>query len=327
MQPLKPAWLAAGCLSLSLVLFYREAFFAPHFHPLPDILLAVLAGVGLLLVNRQPSSVQGLRPAPILLATLGAAVGHVGLHSLGLAPAVAGSLAGVLAGLLAHPRVGRPLEWAAAAYCGIFAGTASTEVLDGSAWILLAGFLTGVFWSVTAPVWGGLGGKMGLTGLMGNSLALAAFDSVNGYSAPLLGFQVTGGTIRYLIPTAVLAALNTRVLAARPGWNPVLASAAPSLLFTGALSLFQVPGEGPLSAAWFGGSFVGMTAPSRLPSLPWVALAAALYGAALLHLQRPLIGHGGLLGTTALISVLATLALHQLAQRLWPSPVPHSATR
>lgn len=326
-QPLNPAWLAAGLLTLSVGLFYQEAFFAPHFHPLPDILLAALAGLGLLLVNRQPGSVQGLRAAPLILGTLGAAVGHLAVHVLGLTPAVAGSLAGILAGLLAHPRVGHPLDWAAAAYGGVFAGTGSTDVLDGSAWILLAGFLSGAVWCMTAGVWAGLGGKMGFTGLIGNSLALVVFDFVNGYTPPLLRFQVTGWTVDFLIPTAVMAALTTRLLAARPGWNPVLASAAPSLLFTGTLSLLQVPGEGPLSAAWFGGSFVGMTAPNRLPSLPWVALAATFYGAALLHLQRPLIGHGGLLGTTALISVLAALALHQLAQRLWPSPVPHSATR
>lgn len=327
MQPLNPAWLAAGFLTLSLGLFYQEAFFAPHFHPLPDILLALLAGLGLLLVNRQPGSVQGLRPASILLATLGAVVGHVALHALGVMPAVAASIAGVVAGLIAHPRLGHRLEWAGAAYVGAFAGTGSTEVLDGSAWILLAGVLSGVVWSTIAGIWPGLGGRMGLACLIGNSLALMIFDLVNGYSPPLLGFQVMGWTIGFLIPTAVLGALVTRLLAARPGWNPVLASAAPALLFTGTLSLLDAPGEGPLSSAWFGGSFVGMTAPSRLGSLSWVGLAAALYGASLLHLQRPLIGHGGLLGTTALISVLATFALHQLAHRLWPSPVPHSATR
>jgi hypothetical protein len=194
----------------------------------------------------------------------------------------------------------------------VFAGTGSTEVLDGGAWILLAGIMTGVVWSIITQLWAGLGGKMGFACLIGNSLALMVFDFVNEYSPPLLGFQVMGWTKSFLIQTAVLAALVTRLLAARPGWNPVLASAAPALLFTGTLSLLQAPGEGPLSSAWFGGSFVGMTAPSRLGSLSWVALAATLYGASLLHLQRPLIGHGGLLGTTALISVLAALGLHQL---------------
>ncbi|MFM1769555.1 MAG: hypothetical protein RJA22_2084 [Verrucomicrobiota bacterium] len=309
---MNPAWPAAGFLSLSLGLFYQEAFFAPHFHPLPDILLALLAGLGLLLVNRQPGSVQGIRPAVVLFAILGAVAGHVALHTLDVMPAVAGSVAGVLAGLLAHPRVGRPLEWAGAAYVGAFAGTGSTEVLDGGAWILLAGFMSGVVWSVITQLWAGLGGKMGFACLIGNTLTLMLFDFVSGYSPPLLGFQVMGWTKGFLIPTAVLAALVTRLLAVRPGWNPVLASAAPALLFTGTLSLLQAPGEGPLSSAWFGGSFVGMTAATRLGSLSWVALAATLYGAALLHLQRPLIGHGGLLGTTALISVLATLALHHL---------------
>lgn len=316
MQPLNPAWLAVGFLALCLGRFFQESFFAGHFHPLPDTLLALATAAGVVLVSRQPGSVQGIRPAPVLLATLGAAAAHAAMHYLQWPAAVAGSLTGILAGLLAHPRVGRPLEWAGAAYCGIFAGTAAVSVLDGKPWILLAGFLSGILWSVTASMWGGLGGKMGFTGLIANSLTLLAYDFVTGCEPPLLGFQVTGWVSTLLIPAAVLSALLTRMLAGRPGWNPVLASAVPSLLFTGALSLLHVPGEGPLSAAWFGGSFVGMTAPARLDRLPWVALAGALYGSALLHLQAPLIGHGGLLGTTALISVLATLALRHLTHSL-----------
>lgn len=99
---------------------------------------------------------------------------------------------------------------------------------------------------------------------------------------------------------------------ARAGWSIVAASALPTALFS-LLTLPAGPGLAPsLAAAWFAGSFVGMTPPARIASLGRIATVGAVLGILLLGLQTTLVGWGGVLGASACACVLACISLERL---------------
>ena len=265
------------------------------------------------------SVARWIEPRTVLVALLGTLlVGLIG-RRLGLSSVFAAAVVGVIAGLL--PRVTSRVKNADTAplYVGAFAGMTSPVVLMGPEWLILSGVITGCLWSVVREAWVGVGGKMGTVAFAGVALTAGI--------ATLLGHG--GGMVplpRYLpaqevaiVAASVGAAALTHWLAFRRGWGVVLASALPTaavvIVFVGVSQAVTLPGDA-LIAAWFGGSFVGMTATTRTSGGWWMLPAMGLvFGVLLILFQVNLSGLGGDLGATAAAAVIAVIGMGCVARR------------
>ncbi|MFO7628324.1 MAG: hypothetical protein R6W06_02175 [Prochlorococcaceae cyanobacterium] len=305
-----------------LLVFYCNGFVlgAPAALLLMWALLGLLVLVGFLRhAGHGPAGrVQWSAVALAALAALGVlALSRGAAASVVLATALVGAVGGAL------EAAGRSSQrWqgvAAPVYCGAFAGMTSELVLGHPAWVLLAGGLAGLVLSVLSESWNGIGGKLGTTaflavlGVMGLAMAAGALGS----GASLHAFTpVERGLLLIL---SLLSPLLTHALSYRCGLGVVLGSALPSLLVAILLAVLPAalkPASVPLSAAWLGASFVGMTAPERiaphpLPLLLAMGLLFALLDAAF---EPRLSGIGGDLGATAAVSVFAVLGARTLVQ-------------
>lgn len=285
---------------------------------------SVLLVVGIFLVIGLATVSDGALPRGIHLPTVATVLGGAllvgwGGRSLGLSAVFSAALLGTIAGLL--PRLVRRISEADVipVYVGAMAGMTSPVVLLGPAWLILAGLLTGCLWCIVREAWIGVGGKIGTIAFAG--VALTALVSVFfGYAgatpplpqyAPLQEFGV--------IAVAIVGAVVTQWLAHGRRWGVLLASAAPTALVI-AVSLgvsrgITLPSDA-LAAAWFGASFVGMTAPARLRGQRWMLLAAAaVFGVLLVLFEAHLSGLGGDLGATAAAAVISVLGLRWVIDR------------
>ncbi|MFZ9059689.1 MAG: hypothetical protein ACO218_00525 [Steroidobacteraceae bacterium] len=302
-----PLLLSAGLAAMFMDAYFawslRLAFYVP-------ILILCLGGAWAL---RHESRAWQRPPLPALGAALsGAAAGHLLVGGAGMHAALAGSLAGSVASAL--PFLGLPTAAALLApfYVGVFAGTSAEAILHGAPWAWLAGLLAGLIWAMTPQTWSGIGGKMGLTGFLGAAAAVFLSSTLAGNHPAALPAQAVDLGHELAIPLCGLSAVITRLLATRAGWSIVAASALPTALFS-LLTLPMGPGLAPsLAAAWFAGSFVGMTHPSRIASLGGIATVGAVLGILLLGLQTTLVGWGGVLGASACACVLGYISLEQL---------------
>jgi len=103
-----------------------------------------------------------------------------------------------------------------------------------------------------------------------------------------------------------------------------MASAAPTAVF--ALLLLALDGRTlvgdmmpfaytPLCVAWFGGSFIGMTAPGRVGGRLWpLLIAATLFGVLQIAFKPTIAGYGGDFGASAAVAVLVLLGVIELAR-------------
>jgi hypothetical protein len=300
-----------------LLLFYLDGFVLGE--PVPLLLAYALLGLPVLagfLHHGDHGPSGSPHPRPVLLAAAGA-VAVLALSRTHLSSAVlAAALVGSGGGLLEHLSRGRgPMrDGAAPLYCGAFAGMTSELVLRHPGWVLLAGVLAGLLLTLLGNSWQGIGGKLGSIAFLSvaaTSTLAAAFGDL-GAGAPLdrLSHLEQG----LLIGIALLSPLVTHALSYRWGFGAVLGSALPSLAVGLLVPL-------PLAAVWLGASFVGMTAPDRLPGHPQLSLLAMglLFGLFGLGFEPHLAGIGGDLGATAAVSVFAVLGGHSLLSG-WPGP-------
>ena len=307
-----------------LLLFYLDGFVlgAPAALVLVWALLGLVVLVGFLRhAGHGPAGrIQGATVALAALAALGVlALSREASISVVVATALVGAVGG---GLEAAGRSTQRWQGVAApVYCGAFAGMTSELVLGHPAWVLLAGGLAGLVLSVLSESWNGIGGKLGTTAFLGGlgAVGLAMAAGAMGSGATLHAF--TASERGWMVILSLLAPLVTHAFSYRWGLGVVLGSALPSLLV--ALLLGSLPAAlklapVPLSAAWLGASFVGMTAPERIaprpvPLLLAMGLVFALLDAAF---EPRLAGIGGDLGATAAVSVFAVLG----ARALLPEP-------
>jgi O-antigen/teichoic acid export membrane protein len=105
-----------------------------------------------------------------------------------------------------------------------------------------------------------------------------------------------------LLCVSVCGALGTFFLAQHRFFNPVRASSFLTLVFI-ALAYALTSHVELWSAAFFGGSFVGMSAPHRL-SVLMLTIATAVFVAFFVWLLPLLEGVGGALGLSAFLSVV-----------------------
>jgi len=303
-------------LAVVLSAFFADAYFFDGWLVVVDAVVLGFALLGMLALWNEPVTLKPVVLSSVLPAIAGAALGHALMTLAGLHPALAGSLAGTACAAL--PVLGLRLAWVAPFYVGVFAGTSAAVILHGPLWVLLAGAMAGVLWSTLAEAWAGIGGKMGLTGFMSATTMVLLSEEVIGNHPPTLPMQVVDLGHEVAVPLAALAAITTRWLATRWQWSGVAASALPTALVGTVLFGLENPLAGPLTAAWYGGSFVGMTQPARLQSLFALALTAAVFGVVLLRLQSTMVGWGGVLGSTACTCVLASLGMRAAFQHLRP---------
>jgi hypothetical protein len=105
--------------------------------------------------------------------------------------------------------------------------------------------------------------------------------------------------------------------------GPVKASAGLSLLVAVLFYLFphMLPAylTTKIPAAFFGASFVGMSAGSVLRNNLWATLAGLIFGFIFTNTSAFFNGFGGGLGTTACLSVLTTLGFVHLLSFVTPA--------
>ena len=285
--------------------------------------LLVPAAIGIVVTTRDLP--RGLRPraADVAFALAAALLVGVGVREVGLSTVLMASLVGVLAAIIStlHNRL------AAAAvpiYCGAFAGMTSTLVLADWPSLAISGVIAGLLVSVLRATWDGVGGKLGLLAFAGvflTSLAARALGTI-GAGAPLLDLSRADRVA--LVAVAPIAAAITWKLRQR-GVSPVMASAAPTAIFTIGVLLLNDRGlvgdmmpfaVTPLCVAWFGGSFIGMTSPGRVGERVWpLLIAAVLFGVLQVGFKPTVAGFGGDFGASAAIAVLATIGLIAVVRR------------
>lgn len=276
----------------------------------------------------------------VALALGGALLVGWGGRSLGFSGVFGAAVVGVLAGLV--PRLVKRVKDSDVlpVYVGAMAGMTSPVVLLGPGWLILAGLLAGCLWGVVREAWIGVGGKVGTTAFA--AVALTALVSVFfGYAGatPPLPLYTAPEEITVVV-VAIISTLLTHWLAYSKRWGVVLASALPTAvvvaIFVGISRGIVLPNDA-LAAAWFGASFVGMTAPTRLEGRKWpLAAMAAVFGILLVLFEAHLAGLGGDLGATAAAAVISVLGFQWLlnrsrrgqrpprpGRRRSPSPPPH----
>lgn len=284
--------------------------------------LFVPAAYGLMLTTR--ALPRGLRPRAIDLGltVASALVVAIGVREAGLSPVLAASLMGVVAAVVStlHSRVAVA---AVPLYCGAFAGMTSELVLADWPAVALSGLIAGVLVSLLRATWDGVGGKLGLLAFGGVYLTalLARALGTIGTGAPVLELDRADRLAIVAVPP--IAAAVTWALRHR-GSSPVMASAAPTAAFTivlmllddrtplGDMMVFSIT---PLCVAWFGGSFIGMTAPGRVGGRLWpLLIAATLFGVLQIGFKPKIAGFGGDFGASAVVAVLAMVGLIELVR-------------
>ena len=281
--------------------------------------LVIPAAIGLIVTTRHVP--RGLRPRvdDVALAAASTLIVAIGVREWGVSAVLMASAMGVVAALLSLVH-GRLAMAAAPIYCGAFAGMTSALVLADWLSVAVSGLLAGLFVSVLRASWEGIGGKLGLLAFGGVFIVVAG--------ARLLGTMGAGAPLLDLSPADRIAIILTPVVAATVTWalrhrgvSPVLASASLTAVFTLVMLSFDhvVFDATPLCIAWFGGSFIGMTAPDRIGGRLWPLLVAAvLFGVLQIGFKPTVAGFGGDFGATAAIAVLATIGLVEIARARRP---------
>jgi hypothetical protein len=308
---------AGGCLLVAL--FYLLAFFPAHraWEAAAFLFLGLSVLAGMHHATSIPQAVP-LSVDDLIHVVLGALAVQLAIRSGGMTAVTAAALVGALAWLSSRIGLLDERVLPASVYCGAFAGMTPSSVLPGTYWIVLAGIFTGILYSCARHFWVGIGGKLGTIAFAGTALAvlvarLSGWTHVHPTVAPL------DGPLRWAVfGVGLVATPLTFVLAEPCKLGAVCASAVPSALLAMGINLLSTPWQtkmAPLATVWFGASFAGMTSMQRLAGRYWILPLLGLIFAFLYVGAGPRVhGFGGLLGTTALVSVLAGLGL----ARWWP---------
>lgn len=281
-------------------------------NPVPmaiTVIVFAFTAVGAVYALRTSLPLPRARAVEVITAVV-ATVASLGLaREMGVPAMVAASLVGVCLGVAALP--GGPLDAisSGAGYSGAVVGLLTPQVTLGWYWVVLAGAIAGVLWSLVGPaVLPGLGGRMGVVAFMGSSFVYWLADLLGDEHNAVLLPGVDGMAHWVVVPVGAVGALITWLLVNRLGWGFNIASALPSLLVCGVLAMAGPPEvQVVLATAFFGGTFVGGTTEARLPSAALMGAAGLIYGAYMLHFEGPLQGHVGVIGATGTIAVLVVL--------------------
>ncbi|MDP3387801.1 MAG: hypothetical protein Q8S24_11240 [Eubacteriales bacterium] len=227
-------------------------------------------------------------------------------HYLNLGPVIASSLVGLL-GVVMMKKYQIPI------YCGSFVGMASLGVLANYSGILLAAGLSGFLFLIAGNVFIGFGGKLGAIAYFGTFLAAV----------------LTGGIAETIRPDTVLldwrlvfyftlAAAGTYILNKRSVHGAVASSSLVGLLFALFIPFFHDTSAGFLAVGAFCGTFIGMSATSRLKNTGQILLAGIIGSLIFTYTQHYFIGLGGKLGAMAFVASIATAGIFDVMKNKRP---------
>ena len=269
-------------------------------------LVGVLALLGfvLSLITSRPARMP--RVVDVLLGIAAALFAQFLTREMRIPVLVAMGITGCVLGVAALP--GGPLDFmsSAAGYTGMFTGMLQPGPTLPWGWVVAAGALAGLLFSVIGPaVLPGVGARMGAVAFLAGSAVYVVAEWTGAATPPILPGDATGFMNGAMVPIGMAGALVTCVLARRTTMPFVMASALPSLIVCGVMNI-ALPGSVPvLGSAWVGGTLIASAAPARLPTAFWVGLAGIVYALLMMHFGGPLNGHVGVLGATATIACLA----------------------
>lgn len=286
-----------------------------------------LLGFALSLITSRPA--RWPRVVDVLLAVAAAIFAQFLTREMRIPVLVAMGITGCILGVAALP--GGPLDFmsSAAGYTGMFTGLLQPGPTLPWTWVVLAGALAGVLFSVIGPaVLPGVGARMGAVAFLAGSAVYVVAEWTGSAAPPILPGNATGFMNGAMVPVGMAGALVTCALTRRTTMPFVLASALPSLIVCGVMNVALPDSVPVLGSAWVGGTLIASAAPERLPTAFWIGLAGIVYATLMMHFGGPLNGHVGVLGATATIACLAVAAaewvLHTrsvgtLAARLAPA--------
>jgi len=309
--------LAMGC-GLLIGFFYLAAFF-PQSQPLKA---AVFGTLGLIVLAGLVHATSVPAAFPLLFedvihVMLGTWAVHLAVQSGGMGAVEAAALVGALGWLGGLPSLLGARVFPAALYCGAFAGMTSSDLLPGFWWMILAGLLAGIVYSLARHMWVGIGGKLGTMAFAGTAVtvALARFAGFNRHSLAPASLDATLQLA--IVGVSIASVCLTYWLSEHGKFGAVFASAVPTILLVFGLKLLDPSWQSkaiPLVTAWFGASFAGMTSAERLAGRHWMLpLMGLIFGFLVVGSGPRLNGFGGVSGTTALVAVLAGLGIARLA--------------
>ena len=304
-----------AAILVSLVFLYVDGLWARAVGP--DVVFVALVG-GLALLGFALSLITSLpsrrpRARDVTLGLMGAVSAQFLTRELDMPVLVAIGVIGCALGIAALPS--GPLDFmaSAAGYTGVFTGLLQPGPTLPWAWVVVAGLLAGVLFSVIGPaVLPGVGARMGAVAFLVGSVVYWCAERTGTDAPSLLPVDTTAFSNWALLPVGMAGALVTWALTHRTTMPFVLASGLPLLAVCGVMCVALPDQMAVLGCAWSGGTLIASAAPERLPTAFWVGLAGVVYGALMLHFGGPLTGHVGVLGATGTIACLATAALEWL---------------
>ncbi len=305
--------LPAGCCLL-VGLFYLSAFFPKH--PAWEAAAFILVGLGVLAGLHHSTSVPAAVPLyldDVVHVVLGALSVQLAIRSGGMTAVQAAAMVGGLAWLSSRIGLLDQRVLPASLYCGAFVGMTSPHVLPGTSWVILAGTIAGILYSLARHFWVGIGGKLGTIAFAGTALTVMVARLTGWNHADAAASPIHGLWLWAVAGVAIVAAIVTFWLSEPCKFGAVCASAIPSAILALGVHLLSPAWQVkmlPLAAAWFGASFAGMTSMERLAGRYWMLpLLGLIFGVLFAGAGPRVHGFGGLLGITALVSVMAALGL------------------
>ena len=305
--------LPAGCCLL-VGLFYLSAFFPRH-HAW-EAAAFIFVGLSVLAGLHHSTSVPAAVPLlldDVVHVVLGALSVQLAIRSGGMTAVQGAAMVGALAWLSGRIGLLDQRVLPSSLYCGAFVGMTSSQVLPGTSWVFLAGTIAGIIYSLARHFWVGIGGKLGTIAFAGTALTVMAARLTGWNHADPAASPIDGLWLWAVFGVAIVAAIVTFWLSEPCKFGAVCASAVPSVILALGINLLSPAWQVkmlPLAAAWFGASFAGMTSMERLAGRYWMLPLLGLIFGVLFAGSGPRVhGFGGLLGITALVSVMAALGL------------------
>jgi hypothetical protein len=315
MRPTPWTYLLGALVLLALGVMYVRSFVIGA-APVPMVLVLLVGvpfAIGAVHALRTSLPLPRLRAVEVVAATAATVASLAMSREMGIPPLVAVAMVAIVAGVAALGD--GPLDdvAAGAAYSGAFVGLLAPTVTVGWYWVVLAGAVAGVLWSLIGPaVFQGVGGRMGVVAFMAAGAVYWLADLLGADHQYVL--LPEGGLAHWsVVVIGATGAIVTWMLMTRLGWAFNLASGLPALAVCGVLAMAGPEGlEVVLATAFFGGTFVGGSSVKRMPTALWLGASGLLYGALMLHFEGPLSGHVGVIGATGTTAVLAVLGV-----RVW----------
>lgn len=242
-------------------------------------------------LSRPCSASDGLQAAAVVI---GGVLTFILQKEMGLHAVLASGLVGAAAGLWWK-------KYAAAVFCGSFAGMASPVVYGVVPCILISSFIAGILFVITQDLFEGAGGKLGTIAFTG-CLITAWMFQYDTLSDTVFGWDVGWLILIY----SVAGAVGTYILNHRYRFGAVLASACIGIITGIVLPLVHGYTDGSMFAVMaFCASFAGMSSVKRIQSVWEMTAAGVLCGLLFIYTSPYLVGAGGKLGTIAFAAVLA----------------------